>query len=802
MCVNFKRNKGSILNKQLGKEIIEICKAYEALPWYRKLFIRVFLSDFATKLNLDRPFTEKDYIQLYRSYKAAYFIGVLEFIFKPLRQFSFSLLFQVGNKFSSLGDMLFEKALKCPDPGLLLKYPDPNHFEPMNSPDKLALAQMINKKVQFIDPFQFIKKLKNKTSYAIISGFIDRNENLNCHILDLMADYEPYLDLIILLLEKNKNMDLSVVTRLRNLMTRLNVEDKEKIQQIVTILYEKTSEKKEVFSLFELMVTQYADLVPFLEKQRHINANFIHLLAQDGTFIKVVTSLFKKDGNCWSIRQIKRLSSLPATTTNSIAMASEVLQNSLLVEDIAPLLDSQCQYPMADRFLILEKLGKIQDDNIRKSLIEACSRLSTDDFTAFSKIFSSYFVDAAGALAILNNPQLFKMACLINFSQFNDPIQLMQQVVDLDRFNDKLEQLAQMHMLTSDYISALAKDIDFIDKMQASRTTMLPETYTTQIINEQGTRINPTFTRLGRELNVSGRGNAIFQLVQGSVYIEKMHNHSCVDGAIPKCKKVGAALHEYIFRESCVLPGIQGRVTLEAAWGSELFHYSNGFRVEPAQDARRTMLEGYDDKNSDILLQKIKSFWKIISTGGDTMAPDAIQALNDIFSLLLDAVKLAKAPTWFRNSLRVILETRDIKYILNALGVSENIEISKLLADSPRKAQYDRGSYHMFLPYSSIIANGKKYGIDAVTSFQPDDTSKLYAAMYETDYQCYLTSEIEDKLKAIIAELIHSKPTTRRFFDPKKASAENDSKFVQINPVKEGKEIGLETDKSMASCTP
>ncbi len=75
-------------------------------------------------------------------------------------------------------------------------------------------------------------------------------------------------------------------------------------------------------------------------------------------------------------------------------------------------------------------------------------------------------------------------------------------------------------------------------------------------------------------------GTQTFQLPY--VYITYMANNS-------QYTHVGNALHELAFRVSLLL-GCEGRIRLDAVWGSDYFHYSNGFRYEDVRDAHYLLL--------------------------------------------------------------------------------------------------------------------------------------------------------------------------------------------------------------------
>lgn len=256
------------------------------------------------------------------------------------------------------------------------------------------------------------------------------------------------------------------------------------------------------------------------------------------------------------------------------------------------------------------------------------------------------------------------------------------------------------------------------------------------------------------------------------IYIDEMANASEKNEEdLPKWRQVGRSLHEYIFRESCVLPGVQGRIELQAAFGSELFHYRCGFRVLPKFDVchRHCILETiHSEEPHHHLFSILEDFWKKIAMDAESKIisialKEAIQWLLDNVTLIAklnQGCDLKRKQAY--DTIISALQHRDIKRLIQTLFPSENLQIKNILQQmDKRKAQVNRGAFEMFLPYSSIIANGKRYHIPHMTSFQPDENSKLYAAMYETEYQVYMTPPIDNQIRALL-NCLHPSSTSQR----------------------------------------
>jgi len=92
-----------------------------------------------------------------------------------------------------------------------------------------------------------------------------------------------------------------------------------------------------------------------------------------------------------------------------------------------------------------------------------------------------------------------------------------------------------------------------------------------------------------------------YKILKDSLFIGWMENRSPTDLITGRnlYNHVGSAIHEYIFKKSIML-GKEGRVTLNAAFGAEIFHFKLGFSVEPGKC--RSYFLNSNKVNPDILI--------------------------------------------------------------------------------------------------------------------------------------------------------------------------------------------------------
>lgn len=418
-------------------------------------------------------------------------------------------------------------------------------------------------------------------------------------------------------------------------------------------------------------------------------------------------------------------------------------------------------------FKLLQRQDQMQPE-MQKQLIEYMLSLTAEELDMFQTINEFSSLNVQTSLYILGDRirlgrfsryvrHIASMVDLddIAFSEI-DPVRILQTVNDWDKFEVEWERLEHLKLLSLGHVKALANDIDFLNKMLSARDHILPKQYNTMLIDDQNNQHAPVYCREGEIVSLqNGLGEVQFTLQDEFIYIEFMENRSRKsEDSVYSWKQIGRALHEYVFRESCVVPGIQGRIQLIAVSGAELFHSCCGFRIIPRCDVRNSSFnnKGLDDPGKE-LVARLKVFWTILANKEEVSV--ASMALNQVFQWLLDNAQLiAIQPPAYKNRLSLELKNRNIKAIFQLVAPSKNHEIDQYLAQGKgRQSQKNTSSYNMFLPYSSIIANGNRYNISTVTTFQSDQESMLYAAMHETDYQAYVTPDIECIIDTMIDKI-------------------------------------------------
>lgn len=774
-----------MMNADYVTECSQLQKTYRALSWGRRFLFRIFSWSLASALDRDDMTMPQAGINIYRAYKNSFFSRLLRGMMSPLVKFETSKIFRIGELFNK-NEQEFQRVLGLQDPNVLLEIVEPLRISDLSlqqplcsalstlNPQQLTNLKSIMTKHSLRDVKKLITILQSSEQFELIQVIdqrfnqvylVSNMSNSTCsQLLEIINKQEKINSELLGKLTKNTNLLrlLSVLMKKDN-----SVWDENKIRQLISLIPDHNAKMTLLISLFEneqpALKNPWGVIKNTLNYEIYGAISSIHI---DG-----LITLFNLDNwtdSAYTYEIISDTDLRHALTQREkqsiyekmIHMSVSQNQKLTLIQIIAKLDHTEGIEPLlsnANGLSVLKfflKHKKTMSANTQCQLVERIQKLSHDDFTSLEKMMMLPDISGNELLSILNSPQQTKITRILCENAFMvNRTKLMAKISNIDAFVEQLERLEKLNMVSSDYIDALADDLSFVDKMEAARVARLPTHYTTKLIDPNCSQVDPVFRRNGTEINISPSvGQATFKLAKDSLYIERMYNLSQkTDQGISTWQHVGRALHEYLFRESCVLPRLSGRVTLQAAWGSECFHYQCGFRVMPKEDVHNTLLHNQkDDHEGKELLQQLYVFWKELAA--EKPLSSISHALNDVFQCILKNVNIIAA--WEQKSphrirLLAALKEQNIKQILQILAPPQNQKIAdELPSTKERKKQRGEGSYNMFLPYSSIVANGKRYGIRG-DIFQADESSRLYTAIHETDYQQYLTPELESIIVSI-----------------------------------------------------
>ncbi|OGV27721.1 MAG: hypothetical protein A3F18_00615 [Legionellales bacterium RIFCSPHIGHO2_12_FULL_37_14] len=306
----------------------------------------------------------------------------------------------------------------------------------------------------------------------------------------------------------------------------------------------------------------------------------------------------------------------------------------------------------------------------------------------------------------------------------------------------------------------------------------MPYEYVTKIIDPEGNELSPIFEMHGRTVAVSviyeGQkellgeatfnpeqtfsrldriGNARYQSCE--LYVEMMRNYTFDyhNTPIPKFRHVGTALLEYLFRLSALNEKTQGRIRVDASYGSEYFYTNFGFKVLPTNDFKSFLNDSNCKVNADFYLL-IQDFWDaFVEEKDDTTKINRLGRVLFFLVNKLDGSTLSVARQ--REHLEV-LQTRDLNRILNLFWYSTQNRLTQNFANvknCKRQLQQDNGCMVMFLPAKVIMELKERYQIsNNKLQTVEDDFSRLNEAMHSVDYSAYSSPHIDEFINLLIVK--------------------------------------------------
>jgi hypothetical protein len=263
----------------------------------------------------------------------------------------------------------------------------------------------------------------------------------------------------------------------------------------------------------------------------------------------------------------------------------------------------------------------------------------------------------------------------------------------------------------------------------------------------------------------------------------------------------GASLHEYLFRLSSRYPQLDGKIYLEAAWGSEYFHYLSGFRGENYFTNSINLIDPTEHEceteSTKALFAQLKRFLSRLDGALNnkqhrTNIEYIRKGFKAIFQLLIDfqgELLFAIYDPTKQNETHLSTDQdrhssynvadahmtqsllNDFEHTFRALFPNINDLIDQKISTlkSKDRLKVDTGSHYMYLPLciiqekkTSLMIQGTDQRIDTLSleDIQSEfNRSTKYIGMserYAISYSKYADSELENMAKSLQARLINA----------------------------------------------